>query len=93
MAMNIYGRPMFQGGSIRMAPRRFNEGKEVKFEFDKPTQPLTKDIDAYIEGTGLNQHLRDMLPIVGKKLQNLKNQKQSGYDIRKDLASMSNDGS
>ena len=90
MAMNIYGRPMFQGGSIRMAPRRFKTGKEVrKFEFDKPTTPLTRDIEDYIEGTGLNKHLRERLPILGKQLQILKNQKQAGYDIREDLASLS----
>ena len=81
---------MFQGGSIRMAPRRFQTGKEVKkFEFDKPTTPLTRDIEAYIEGTGENKHLRDRLPILGKQLQILKNQKQAGYDIREDLASLS----
>ena len=98
MARNIYGRPMFNGGTIRTAPRRFQEGTEVvanSFEFSQPTntEEIVEDVETYIEGTAGNQYVREKLKELGRDLWLLQIDKDRGYDVQARLRSMAKDGS
>ena len=98
MARNIYGRPMFNGGTIRTAPRRLQEGTEVvanSFEFSQPTntEEIVEDVETYIEGTAGNQYVREKLKELGRDLWLLQIDKDRGYDVQARLRSMAKDGS
>jgi hypothetical protein len=96
MATNIYGRRMFNGGTIRTAPRRFQEGTEVvanSFEFSQPTNPPVEDVTTYIVGTAGNQDVTEKVKKLGRDLWLLKINKDRGFDVQATLRSMAKNGS